>query len=169
MKTTMPITRHLCAVVLLVAAGCGTGCRDRPPVPAAVNEERVQSDVRGLLDRWMQAFESRDAAAVRSVLASDARFVWLEDGQARYQSVDDVLGALATFPPGMSFDNDINVVKIVPVSDAAAWAQLATKTEIRQGGQVLSTFAGVVLMLVQRDEHGWRIVAAHSSTNNPRR
>lgn len=151
------------ASLSVLTAGCRTPASQHP----AIDEQRVQENVRAVLDRWVQSFESRNEAAVRSVLTEDDRFVWLEDGEARYQSVDEVVAALASFPPGLRFAHQLTSVRIVPMSKSAAWAQLATLTEIRHGEQLVSEFAGAVLMLV-RHEHGeWRIVAAHTSTTKP--
>lgn len=151
------------AALVIFTTGC-EHCRSRH---SAVNTEHVERDIRALLDRWVQSFESRDEIAIRSVLADDERFVWLEDGEARYQSVNDVAAALASFPPGLQLSHELTSVRIVPMSDSAAWAQLGTTTEIRQGEQVLSEFTGAVLMLVQRDNGEWRIIAAHTSTTKP--
>jgi uncharacterized protein (TIGR02246 family) len=155
------------ALAVVVTAALGPGCEDRRAPPPA-STAHVEQDVRALLGRWLHAFESRDADAVRSVLADDGRFVWLEDGEARYQSVDAVVTALASFPTALTFSHKLDAVRIVPISGDAAWAQLAATTQIRQGERVVSDFGGVVLMLVQRDQAGWRIVAAHTSTTSPR-
>lgn len=163
-------TSHLARVALIVCAALatlGSGCENRPSRQSVATTAQVNEDVRALLDRWVQSFESRDEIAVRSVLADDERFVWLEDGEARYQSADDVVAALASFPSGLQFLHELTSVRIVPISDDAAWAQLTTTTEIRQGERAVSEFTGVVLLLAQRDNGEWRIIAAHTSTTRP--
>lgn len=163
--TTLSACAALATVTALAAIG--TGCEDRRSQQPTASTAHVEGEVRTLLDRWIESFESRDEMAVRSVLADDDRFVWLEDGEVRYQSADDVVAALATFPPGLGFSHELTSVRIVPMSDAAAWTQLVTTTEIRQGERVVSGFTSVVLMLVQRDEREWRIITAHTSTAKP--
>lgn len=164
--TTLLTRAALVALVAFVTIE--VGCQNRRSQPTASNQAQVEKDIHALLDRWVRAFEARDLIAVRSVLSTDHHFVWLEDGEARYQSVDSVVTALAGFPPGLTFSHEMQVLRIVPISDDAAWAQLATKTKIRQGEKVVSGFDGVVLMLVQRNQGGWRIAAAHTSTAKPR-
>jgi len=149
---------------LAVAAGC----RERAALKSAADTTHVESEVRTLIDRWVHAFESRDLAGVRSVLADNDRFVWLEDGEPRYQSAGAVVSALSSFPPGLAFGHELISTRIVPISTDAAWAQLATRTRIRQESHVVADFPAVVLMLVQRGDSGWRIVAAHTSTTKPR-
>jgi ketosteroid isomerase-like protein len=162
MNTARPLLAltAMAALTALAILGC-----ESPRHPGAAD---VEQGVRALLDRWLRAFESRDAQAVRSVLAGDDRFIWLEDGEARYKSSGDVVLALAAFPPGLTFSHTIDSARIVPISDDAAWAHLAVTTRIRQGERTVSEFGGVVLMLVERAPAGWRIVAAHTSTTKPR-
>lgn len=144
-----------------------TGRKEGRTPHSTADLRHVEGDVRVMLDSWIQSFESREEYAVRSVLADDERFVWLEDGEARYQSVNDVVVALASFPPGLQFSYELTSVRIVAMTDSAAWAQLGTTTQVRQGEHVLSEFTGAVLMLVQRDDGEWRIIAAHTSTIKP--
>ena len=72
-------------MLLAVMALCAIGadCNQRSPEKASLGEARIEGEVRALLDRWILAFESRDEAAIRSVLVEGDRFVWLEDGEAR--------------------------------------------------------------------------------------
>lgn len=154
-------------LIITALAIFATGCEDSRSRNSFTNAAHVERDVRALLDRWIQSSGSRDQVAVRSVLADDERFVWLEDGEARYQSADEVVAALASFPPGLQFTHELTSVRVVPISDAAAWAQMATTTEIRHGERVVSEFTSVVLMLIQRDHDEWRIIAAHTSTAKP--
>ncbi|MCL4209331.1 MAG: nuclear transport factor 2 family protein [Phycisphaerales bacterium] len=163
---TSPLVR-VALIVCAALATIGSGCESCPLRQSVATTAQVDEDVRALLDRWIQSFESRDEAAVRSVLADDERFVWLEDGEARYQSADDVVAALASFPPGLQHSHELTSVRIVPMSDSAAWAQLGTTTVIRQGERAVSEFTGVVLILAQRDNGEWRIIAAHTSTTKP--
>lgn len=91
----------------------------------------------------------------------------LKTARPAIKAPDDVVAALASFPPGLRFSHELTSVRIVPMSDDAAWAQLTTTTEIRQGERAVSEFTGVVLMLAQRDNGEWRIIAAHTSTTRP--
>lgn len=134
---------------------------------------RVEQDVRALLDRWVRAFESRDAQGVRSVLGTGPEFVWMEDGEVRYPSVDSIVAALEGFPKEMVFSHRLVDAKVVPMSQDAAWAQVRTSTEIRMSGRTVSAFEGVVLIVAERDQSAdaaslWRIVSAHTSTKRPR-
>lgn len=160
-----------CAASLAITALCAIGadCNQRSPQKASLDSTRIEGEVRALLDRWIHGFEARDETAIRSVLVEDDRFVWLEDGQARYPSADAVVAALKSFPPGLQFSHKLTAVRIVPLSNDAAWAQLATATEIRQGERAVSQFSSVVLMLMERIDGAWRIAAGHTSSGGGQR
>jgi len=133
---------------------------DDPGLDAA----SADADVRGLLTRWERAFESRNEVEVRAVLRDDDRFVWLEDGQARYRSVDSIVAALGAFPDDLRFDYSVSDIGVVPLAPNAVWVRMSTRTEIFQSDATVSEFRGVVTMLVERDAEGvWRISSAHTS------
>ena len=156
----------MCAagLAVFVMAGCG----EREGVQAEPDRARVEAEVRDMLQRWATAFESRDAAGVRAVLSDGEGLVWLEDGEARYRGQESIVAALASFPPDMGFSHELKDVRVTPMSDDAAWAEVATRTEIRQGEAVVAGFDGVVLMVVEKRAGDWKVVAGHTSTMRPR-
>lgn len=155
-------------IALLLVAIFVHGCERRERQPPIANAADIDRNVQDLLNRWKRAFESRDLDGVRSVLAEDDRFVWLEDGEPRYRSADEIVRAYASFPKELSFTHTLRDIRIVPISNDAAWAHLATSTKIEHSGRVVSEFTGAVLMITRRDATGWKIHAAHSSTSKPR-
>ncbi len=152
----------------LITAGAVIGCEREGTRGAPASTAHVERDVKSLLERWVHTFEKRDLNGVRSVLAADDRFVWLEDGEPRYRGADEVVRALAGFPPGLAFTHELRDVLVTPISEDAAWAHMAASTRIKQNGQVVSEFGSVVLMVVRRENGVWRISAAHTSTTKPR-
>jgi len=156
------------AIALVLVVALVHGCERHGTRPSMVSTADVDRDVKDLLDRWKHAFESRDTEGVRSVLATDDRFVWFEDGEPRYRSADEIVRALAAFPPALAFTHALRDVRVVPISNDAAWAHLGTSTKIEHSGRVVSEFTSVVLMIVRREDTGWRIHAAHTSTSKPR-
>lgn len=139
----------------------------RSESPSATELQAMNEDVRAMLDEWVAAFESRDAAAVRAVLADSETFVWLEDGAVRYPTRESVVAALESFPPGLSATYELRDVQLVPLGATRAWLSMGTSTEIRQNDDVVSSFEGVVSMLVEYDGR-WRIAAAHTSNQSRR-
>jgi ketosteroid isomerase-like protein len=158
---------------LVAITALGISCEDRrmdPKGPGAreVHGTGIETAVRSLLERWVQAFTSRDVAAIRSILSSKSSFVWLEDGETRYRSSAEIASALESFATGMSFATSLEAVSVFPVSNSTAWAHFSTKTTILHGEQIVANFDGVVLMLFEHEQGEWKIAAAHTSTNSPR-
>lgn len=78
-----------------------------------MNAADVDRDMTYLLKRWIQAFEARDLKGVRSALADDDRFLWLEDGEPRYRSADDIVRAYASFPKEFAFTHVLRDIRRV--------------------------------------------------------
>lgn len=136
-------------IALLLVAIFVHGYERREKQPPIANAAAIDRNVQDLLDRWRRAFEARDLDGVRFVLADDDRFVWLEDGEPRYRSADDIVRAYASFPKELSFTHTLRDIRIVPTSNDAAWVHLATSTKIEHSGRVVSEFTGVVLMITR--------------------
>lgn len=155
-------------LILLLLAAVSPACERDGSRSDRASVAAVEREVTALLKRWTDAFEARDPDAVRAVLTTDQRFVWLEDGVTRYRSADDILKALAGLPPGMRFTHALRDVHVVPLSEESAWVRLATTTRIEHSGRVVSEFTSAVLMILRREHTAWRIQGAHSSTSKPR-
>jgi ketosteroid isomerase-like protein len=168
MKRFAPTLACGAVIALLLVAVFVPGCKREEAQPLGVNAADVDRGVTNLLNQWTKSFESRDIEGIRSVLAADDRFVWLEDGEPRYRSADEIVRAYESFPKELAFNHTLRDIRIVPISSDSAWAHMATSTRIEHSGRVVSEFTGVVLMIARRDATGWRIHAAHSSTSNPR-
>jgi len=167
MKRLIPSAVASLAMVLL-AGGCVCPDIDCAVSVSSPRAAEIDSDVRAFLNQWVTAFESRDIDAVRSILTDDERFVWLEDGETKYPTVDAVAAALASFPPALQFDYRLENVQVSPIGPDAAWARMNTHTEIHQGDETVAQFRGVVSMFLENKYGEWRIVAAHTSNVNQR-
>ena len=154
-------------LVAVVLCGCAPS-PEAPPAAAAVDPETTDGEVRMLLDQWVDAFETRDPASVEKVLSDAPSFVWLEDGEVRYPTRDAILAALASFPEDLAARYELDEIVVRPVETGHAWVRMTTRTEIEQGGEIVSSFDGVVTMLVERASSGWRIAAAHTSNRRAR-
>ena len=125
------------------------------------------SEVRSVLDRYLRAVESRDSAAIRRLYVADGRFVWIEDGMARYRSADEVLESLAAFPEGMAMSTTLANTVVVPVGADGAHAHTEFTTEMGEGASGFS-FGGAMSFFLERGPEGWRIVGGHVSSPRER-
>lgn len=160
--------QRICLKVVVCVVFAIAGCENREAAHAEPDVQRVEAEVRDMLSRWAAAFGSRDAEGVRDLLADGDGFVWLEDGEAKYRGEESIVTALASFPSGMAFSHELKEVRVTPLSNDAAWAEVATKTEIRQGGTMVAGFDGVVLIVAKKQAGAWTVAAGHTSTLRPR-
>ena len=95
--------------------------------------------------------------------ADDGRFEWIEDGEIRYRSSDDVLAGLAAFPSDAAIHTEYTGREIVPVGDAGARVSMAFRTVIGEGPSAFE-FGGMMTMVLDKGPTGWRIVGGHTSS-----
>lgn len=137
-------------------------------------EARMAADEGGLLDAEVRAFVDAYGATladaepgeVRSLYVEDARFSWFTDGVRLYASAQDVINGLSGGAgPGVRYETAMRDVEVTALGDDHA----AVRADFRTAGVVEGAeqfaFAGVLTMVVERDEDGaWRVVQGHSST-----
>jgi ketosteroid isomerase-like protein len=151
-------------------AGCDVEPRppealgDNSPETRAASDSALVAEVTDVLERYAVATAERDTAAIRSFVLDDPRFVWFEEGEARYRSDDDILASLAMFPSDQSIDTTFDDVRVIPVGEGGAMAWSSYETVVRDGGgaEVLR-FGGLILFVLERSEDGWRIVGGQAS------
>ena len=139
-----------------LSAGRQAGASD---LPADSLEVRVGA----FLLRWVEATETRDTAALRDLYVDDGRLAWLEDGELRYRSVDQVLAGLAALGPGTSVRTVLGEVEAVPAGAGGVHAWTPFTTSVGQG-EGRFTFGGILSMTLEPDGSGWRIVGGHTSS-----
>jgi ketosteroid isomerase-like protein len=122
------------------------------------------AEVTDLLERYAAATAARDTAAIRSFILDDPRYVWFEEGEARYRSADDVLLSLAMFPPDQSLETTLHDIQVIPVGEDGAMAWSSYDTVVRDGGGVETfRFGGLILFVLERRAGVWRIVGGQAS------
>lgn len=116
---------------------------------------------------WFSAFEERDAPTVARMLASED-FTWFEDGERRYPDAGSVVRALTSMPAGQSFDCTPREVHVRLLADDAGYIDLMMDTTVTVDDREVARFESACSMLLLRDEGGWRIARAHSSSERAR-
>lgn len=149
-------------LVAVLAAGCangGTGERDDPVT--------LETEIERTIDAYVAALTARDVEALRDLYLSDGRFVWIEDGEVRYRSAEEVIAALSAFPVEMAIRTTLSDLTIVPAGENAAHAWARFETEIGEGEDAFS-FSGSLSFVFERSDDGWRILGGHTSSSRPR-
>ena len=119
--------------------------------------------VASFLDSYLLAIETRDDALLRGMYVADGRFEWIEDGEIRYRSPDDVLAGLASFPENAAIRTEYDIREITPVGEAGARVSMRFRTVIGEGPSAFE-FGGMMTMVLEDGPTGWRIVGGHTSS-----
>lgn len=152
---------HLLALGVLALATC------QPPAELPDDAEAdTVAEVTAFLDSYRAALDGRDTLRLASFYLDDGRFVWLEDGEVRYRSADEVAASLSSLPEGMVVSTDYDETVIEPVGADGASATMQFLTTIGEGPSAFE-FGGVISMTLERGPEGWRIVTGHTSTASP--
>jgi len=164
-KTRARRVRHLPGLhISLLAATTFTACQGPPG--ETLPSSRV--DVEGFLASYLEAIAARDTATLRGMYAQPDRFVWIEEGAVRYGSADEVFASLGQFSRDASIDTELDTLRVAMLAGGAvhAWASFTT-TVAGEGGAY--SFGGVMSIVLEPSDGGWRIVGGHVSSPPPAR
>ncbi|MEZ6023085.1 MAG: nuclear transport factor 2 family protein [Hyphomonadaceae bacterium] len=132
------------AAVLSVVLGA---CTAEAP-PAAYDAEAVRADVTALIQRWSDAGEAGDWAAVADTYADAEGFAWIERGDVAYADHAAIVAGLESVQASEgSIVNDVSDIVVTPLgADAAAYRaryrlQVTTATFGYESNGVLSGVA----------------------------
>lgn len=157
--TAAPLRRAgatLLACLLMSTCGCDEIDRPDPPDPRVGAEE--------FLDAYLDAVAVRDTAALRSMYAGPDRLVWIEEGEVRYRSADEVFRSLDQFPPGASIETELEPPALAELSGGGVHAWGSFTTTVTGEGSSYS-FGGLMSVVLEPTESGsWRIVGGHVSS-----
>ena len=146
----------LCVVVGLL--GCG-GIEDAGQLLVDDMEDEVAS----FLESYLLALETRDVALLQTLYVDDGRFEWIEDGEIRYRSSDDIVAGLAALPSDDAIRTEIDGREITPVGNAGARISARFRTVIGEGPTAFE-YGGMMTMVLEKGPTGWRIVGGHTSS-----
>ena len=147
--------KRVLAVFLMVGVlGCGVVDEARPP---------LSDEVAGFLESYLLSLETRDGAALRTFYADGDRFEWIEDGEIRYRSADEVLAGLAALPSDAAIHTEYENRTVIPVGTDGARVSARFRTVIGEGPAAFE-FGGMMTMVLEKGPTGWRIVGGHTSS-----
>ena len=155
--------RALAFSVLLGSLGCADVEEASPPLRG-----RIEGEIGEFLDSYRLAVEIRNDSLLRTLYADDGRFEWIEDGEIRYRSPEEVLAALAGLPSDMVIRTEYQRVGVFPLGDSGARVAMQFRTVMGEG-QSAYRFGGMISMALEKGPTGWRIVGGHTSTPRPER
>jgi len=142
--------------------GVSFACSENKP---GLPDEPVQTtpeEAMLFIGEYLNAISERDTAAVRGFYVSDDRFVWIEDGETRYRSPDDVLEGMAALPVGVPLHTDASELSVAVVTDEVVHVYGPFTTTVGNGPDSY-TFGGAISFILLRHGYSWRIVGGHTS------
>lgn len=79
--------------ILICVLACGPAAEPPQSVeePSRSLSAGAEEEVGKFLDSYRLAIEARDSPRLRTMYVDDGRFEWIEDGEIRYRSPDEVL------------------------------------------------------------------------------
>lgn len=135
-------------------------------LPSLVQGQSIESEVGGFLERYVEALDARDVERIRASIVSDGRFAWVEDGEVRYRSADDLLTSLAQFPAGR-IQTVLSGLTVASVGDSAAHAWTQFRTRVGEGPSSFE-FSGAISFVLEKEDGSWKLVGGHTSAPRPR-
>ena len=148
----------LAAFFVMGILGCG-GIEDAGQSPS----DDFEDTVAGFLDSYLLAIETRDAALLHDMYIADGRFEWIEDGEIRYRSPDDVLAGLASLPANAAIRTEYDGREITRVGEAGARVSMRFRTVIGEGSSAFE-FGGMMTIVLENGPTGWRVIGGHTSS-----
>jgi hypothetical protein len=139
----------LAAVAVLAACG---------PAAPSVDAAAVRADVTSLVQRWSDAGEAGDWAAVADTYADAEGFAWIEQGEVRYPSRAAIVAGLEEArAANLRITNDVSDIAVTPLgADAAAYSANYRLVVASEAFSFESR--GVLSGVAIRQADGWRFL-----------
>lgn len=157
--------RIVSVVCLLLATGC------RPSSSAELTEDRaaaIQDSVRAFLATWSEGVPDGDWETMLERYVEHPNFVWVEDGQIRYRSVQAVgeaVGALEARFTGSS--TEFVEPSITPLAPGLAHVATRFRTTLRREEGPDVAYGGAMTMTIVHAADGWKVLHGHTSSSRP--
>ncbi len=151
----------LSALMLWTAACAGSSQFDN------AHQEALRDSVAHFLD----VYQERSATGARDSLLemySEGTLRWVEDGQVRYRSVQDIADALGALPPEARIESVYSDVEILPLAPGTAWVVMGFQSKFVDPTGPTFAFGGTITMVLSHQAAGWQIVAGHASSPRSR-
>lgn len=148
---------------LLSAAGCATSTSGLFPAQTAA----IQDSIRTTLDAFRRHAANRRWDSLAAMYAPDSSFRWVENGEVRYRSPEEIRTALARVSATMRIETNYRDTEIFPLAPGIASVLTHFETQFVDSTTFFS-FGGAMTMVLMHRAGGWKIVSGHSSAPIPR-
>jgi len=143
--------------LLILSAACTS------PDPNSSSGVDPANEVASFLNEYLAAIDARDSDIIGRAYVDDGRFVWIEDGEVRYRSADEILANLGSFPASSAIRTELSDLVVVPLGGAGAHAWATFSTTVGTGPGSFS-FGGAISFVLERENGSWKLVGGHTSS-----
>ncbi len=148
------------------AAWLAAGCAEpAPPQFTAAHRAAIEDSVRSMLETYREAVNAGDWEGVASYYGDDDRFHWIEDGEVRYRTKEEVRQALLSL--GGFFSSvrlTVTETRVTPLAPGIAHVATMFEQELVPSGGEPVGFSGALTVLALHTPEGWKLVSGHTST-----
>lgn len=147
-----------------------TACTPSAPTFDAAHQVAIIDSVESRLTAFRAAVGGMQADSVAQFYRADSTFRWIEDGEVRYHSRNEIADAIREAAPFMSnvellYDGTV-ITPLAPgvASVATGFAQKFTASDGQRTG-----FAGAITAVMVDTPRGWVFQSGHTSSVTPKR
>lgn len=115
------------------------------------------------VEAYMRAISARDETALREMIVTGERFMWIEDGVVRYTSADGVLEGLRSLGDDARIETTLSDEVEQALGEDAVVYTAAFETSVGSGAGGFS-FSGRMSLFLERTEAGFVLVGGHTSS-----
>ena len=135
----------------------------------AFAQSSVEAEVRAMLEEYVEATNAVDWQKVATYYADDPAFRWIEDGEVRYGSYDELK---QTFDGLDQMFSEVAMrlidTVVIPLGSDAAEVSSLFRQEVKLVDGTPFTIEGGISMTVVRREGRWLFLAGHTSSPRSR-
>ncbi len=159
--------RRLVSVLIAgSAAWFAAGCAESAPTElTAAHRAAIEDSVRAMLQTYRETVNAGDWEAVTAYYGDDERFHWIEDGEVRYRTKEEVSQALASL--GGFFTSvrlTVKETRVTPLAPGIAHVATLFEQELVPSEGQPFRFSGALTLLALNTPEGWKLTAGHTST-----
>ena len=152
--------KFISQLFLFVGLGIAvTGCNN-----SSSNKSEQINEIRKAFAEYESLLNSGNYEKLLNFYADDPRFLFMEDGQVKYSSSNEIKNALdqlAQFGPG---NFEYEEPDIILLCSGVAMLSTTFKTTFGKVGKGGFSFSGALTATLIKSDLGWQFLVGHSST-----
>jgi len=159
--------RFLTPAVACAALIAAVSCQSGAPALDPAREAAIAAEIRAAFDEYTRSLNDGDFGRALQFYADDRRFRWVEDGEVRYRSRDEVAKGFAQLADLGAATFEHAPPEIVVLGPDSAILLTSHTTTLGVDRLLPVSFSGAITITLVRTRSGWRFLSGHTSTARP--